>query len=277
MNADLRPHLFALSIGALTMGAVSNPMAAETGGLPGPSAPAAEQTEQATQVQRPAPTGNRPPAEARAAGAAEAEPAQAERTQAAPEAAEPLASDPGQAPATNPPAADPTDHDEDLEPVTGAFGIPLDQPFEPCMVAKVISQEPIRYLGLDKTKKPGTRYRVEPTAPDERFSVYYVDVSGEGRVYAIWGEFEADDRASKCDLTKELAASLEARYGKPRGRGGFGEWYAFRDMSSDLYRGVRLYANRCRRGIYSIVYGDDNAKMAPAPPQPEPGENGSDR
>jgi hypothetical protein len=41
-------------------------------------------------------------------------------------------------------------------------------------------------------------------------------------------------------------------------------------MSVDHYRGIRLYANRCRRGFYQIVYGDDGVKMSPPPPIPEP-------
>ena len=49
------------------------------------------------------------------------------------------------------------------EPVTGAFGIPLGKRFEPCMVARVISQEEHNYQGLDKAKYQGTLYRVEPT------------------------------------------------------------------------------------------------------------------
>jgi hypothetical protein len=40
-----------------------------------------------------------------------------------------------------------------------------------------------------------------------------------------------------------------------------GEWYSFRDMSRKMYRGVRLYANRCGSGRYSIVYSDDQAKL----------------
>ena len=49
-----------------------------------------------------------------------------------------------------------------------------------------------------------------------------------------------------------------------------GEWYAFRDMSSELYRGVRLYSPKCRVGRYTIKYGDDNAKAEEAGSEPEP-------
>ena len=63
-----------------------------------------------------------------------------------------------------------------------------------------------------------------------------------------------------------------SRQGKARGKGGFGNWYAFRDMSVDTYRGVRLYAPKCRNGRHSIVYSDDNAKTPAAPPEPKPEE-----
>jgi len=37
------------------------------------------------------------------------------------------------------------------EPVTGAFGIPLGERFEPCLVAKVVGEEPVTYRTPDKT------------------------------------------------------------------------------------------------------------------------------
>jgi hypothetical protein len=148
------------------------------------------------------------------------------------------------------------------EPVTGAFGIPLGKRFEPCMVAEVLGEEERTYRGPDKTERIGTRYRVKPKVPNAHFTAYAVDTTSDGVIYAVGGEHEPEVRENKCAVTKELAAALEAKYGKPRGKGGFGEWYAFRDMSVDHYRGIRLYANRCRRGIYSIVYGDDGVKAA---------------
>ena len=152
------------------------------------------------------------------------------------------------------------------EPVTGAFGIRLGEPFRPCVVAEVLGKDPVTYRDADKAEQTGTRYRVVPKVPNSRFTEYAVDVNRDGIVYAVRAEYQSDARENLCGVTKELAASLEEKYGKPRGRGGFGEWYAFRDMSVEHYRGIRLYANRCRRGIYEIVYSDDNAKAGRAYP-----------
>jgi hypothetical protein len=153
------------------------------------------------------------------------------------------------------------------EPVTGAFGIRLGEPFSPCVVAEVLGQAPVTYRDADKAEQTGTRYRVVPRVPNSRFTEYAVDVNRDGIVYAVRAEYQSDTRENLCGVTKELAASLEEKYGKPWGRASFGEWYAFRDLSVDYYRGIRLYANRCRRGIYEIVYGDDHARMAePSPP-----------
>jgi len=158
------------------------------------------------------------------------------------------------------------------EPVTGAFGVPLGERFEPCMVAKIIGQEDKTYRGPDKVEQKGILYRVEPRVTNERFSAYSVETTRAGIIYAVHGDYESTDKQSKCDVTKQLAAFLEEKYGRPRGKGAYGEWYAFRDMSAELYRGVRLYANRCRRGIYSIIYSDDQAKTADAPSIPAPTE-----
>ena len=47
---------------------------------------------------------------------------------------------------------------------------------------------------------------------------------------------------------KSLAKEHEARYGKARGQGWDGEWYAFRQATDDSDRSIRLLANRCRTG-----------------------------
>jgi hypothetical protein len=156
-------------------------------------------------------------------------------------------------------------------PVTGAFGIPLGERFDPCLVAKVLGEEPVTYRDADKSERKGTRYRVEPKVPNMHFNAYSVETTGDGVIYAIRGDHEPAAKESKCGVTKDIAASLEEKYGKPRGRSPFGHWYAFRDMSVEHYRGIRLYANRCRRGIYQILYGDDGVKGAPPPAPPEPG------
>jgi len=150
------------------------------------------------------------------------------------------------------------------EPVTGAFGIPLGERFEPCLVAKVVEEEPVTYRTPDKSPRTGTRYLVEPKEPSIHFNAYSVDTTEDGLIFAVRGDYRPEERASKCDVTKEIAASLEEKYGKPRGRSPYGHWYAFRDMSVKHYRGIRLYANRCRQGIYQVVYGDDGVK-GPAP------------
>ena len=158
---------------------------------------------------------------------------------------------------------------ERVEPVTGAFGILLGAAFSPDLALKVLREEPQTYRAADKTEQTGTRYWIEPKEPDANFDTYSVSTTIDGNIYTIIGEYEAADRASKCEVTKTIATRLEAKYGKPRGKGAFGEWYSFRDSSRPLYRGVRLIANRCKRGIYSIHYSDDNAKAAGAPPQAE--------
>ncbi len=159
-----------------------------------------------------------------------------------------------------------------LRPVTGAFGIPLGEPFGPCMVARIISEEPHTYRKAKDVQASGIRYQVEPKVPNPLFNGYSVLVNESGIVYAIQGEHEPAQKASVCDVTKRLAGALEEIYGKPRGQGALGAWYSFRDPSSAEYRGVRLYAPRCRNGRYSIQYSDDQAKAATPAPSAEPTE-----
>lgn len=148
----------------------------------------------------------------------------------------------------------------DPEPVTGAFGIPLGKTFEPTMVATVIGQEEKAYRAADKSELSGTQYHVTPTQPDDYFSTYSLATTADGIIYAIRAEFRAPDKSSRCEVTKEIATNLEQKHGKPRGKGSSGTWYAFRDMSVEHYRGIRLYANRCDQGIYEIVYSDDSLR-----------------
>lgn len=155
------------------------------------------------------------------------------------------------------------------EPVTGAFGIPLGEHFEPGLVAKVLGEKPVTYRTPDKSSRTGTRYLVEPKEPNIHFNAYSVDTTEDGLIFAVRGDYRPEERASKCDVAKEIAASLEEKYGKPRGRSPYGHWYAFRDMSLKHYRGIRLYANRCRQGIYQIVYGDDGVKGPRPDGEPE--------
>lgn len=155
------------------------------------------------------------------------------------------------------------------EPVTGAFGIPLNERFDPCMVAKIIGQEETTYLGLDKVKVKGTLYRVEPKVANPLFNAYSVVTTADGIIVSVRGDYEPAEKGSKCEVSKRLSTLLVDKYGKPRGKGMLADWFAFRDMTSDLYRGVRLYAPKCRNGRYSIVYTDNNAKTDKATPAPE--------
>jgi hypothetical protein len=202
-------------------------------------------------------------------GAAPAEPAGQEAVRATPDADD-AAPDSG----TDPAEGDaPVAPEPEPAPVTAAFGITLGEPFSPCIVAEVLGEESVTYRDADKAEQTGTRYRVVPKVPNSRFTDYAVDVNRDGIVYAVRASFESEVGENLCGITKELAASLEEKYGQPRGRGSFGEWYAFRDTSVEHYRGIRLYSNRCRRGIYEIIYSDDAAKLAPAPAPAEASAN----
>lgn len=214
---------------------------------------------------------------------ATAEPATA--PEAAPSASEPAAQTPESEPKPEADAASPESKPEGsaaptvevtsseaeapakkpVEPVTGAFGMVLGTHFEAAMVEKVLSEEPRGYRVADGSERKGTLYRVVPKAPDEKFTDYSVATTEDGTIYRIRGEFSDPDRASKCAATKVIAAKLQAKYGKPRGQGSFGEWYAFRDLTAAGYRGIRVDAVRCKRGIYSINYEDETLTRGPLP------------
>ena len=117
----------------------------------------------------------------------------------------------------------------------------------------------------------GNLISVVPVQPDERFQRYEVRTTDKDIVYAIHAEYQFDLEKEKAEkdkkrstkfrktcrnAVKSLAKELEARYGKPRGQGWDGEWYAFRQLSENTDKSLRLYANRCRTGIYSAVYTD---------------------
>lgn len=149
------------------------------------------------------------------------------------------------------------------EAVTGAFGLPLGERFSPELVSKVLREAEHSYRGADRTQHKGVRYWVEPKIPNPNFTAYSVSTTSDGTIYAIRGEYDAPDRTSKCDVTETLAAFLEQKYGPPRGRGAAGEWYSFRDgTAADGFKGIRLYANRCARGGYTIVYSDDRVRFS---------------
>lgn len=180
------------------------------------------------------------------------------------------------------------------EPITGAFGITLGEPFELSTVARVIGQQEQGYRTADGQEHTGTLYQVEPVQPDERFQRYALQTTDKGRVYAIRAEYQFDLEQEKADkdkkratnfrktcknAVKSLAKEMEERHGRPRGRDMSGEWYAFRQFSETEDRSLRLYANRCRSGIYSVVYTDQALLGIQAKPkkqeqaqQPEAGE-----
>ena len=168
------------------------------------------------------------------------------------------------------------------KPITGAFGIPLGVPFRPSMVAKVISEQEQTYSGKDDTKLKGTLYRVEPSNPDKRFQQYSLKTTDKGIIYAIQGDYQYEvkqveakpkgmgkglgkpgnkQQAKTFQTTckaevKTIAKELESRYGKPRGQGWDGLWFAFRQFSDTTNLSLRLYGHRCRTGMYSIIYTD---------------------
>ena len=182
--------------------------------------------------------------------------------------------------------------DKPAEPITGAFGIPLGEPFVASMVAEVLGEQAQTYRGKDDAQLKGTLYRVKPNQPDQRFQAYSVKTTDKGLVYAIQGEHRieledqdkgdedkqdqavqgtvdpAQSRKEKAERAKALTSSckaavkaltgeLEAKYGKPRGGDRFGTWVSFRQISDTENKSIRLYGHRCRTGRYNIVYSDE--------------------
>ena len=172
------------------------------------------------------------------------------------------------------------------EPITGAFGITLGELFKPSMVAKVIDKQAHKYRGPEGTQLTGSLIQVEPVQPDERFQRYAVMTTDKDTVYAVRAEYQFELKKAKEDkdkakrstkfrktcknAVKSLAKEMEARHGKPRGRDMSGEWYAFRQLSENTDKSLRLYANRCRSGIYSVVYTDQALLGIQAKPPKKP-------
>ena len=172
--------------------------------------------------------------------------------------------------------------DKAPEPITSAFGIPLGEHFEASMVARVLDKQEQTYSGQGGTKLKGSLLRVEPSEPDERFQRYSLKTTGDDIVYAIRGDYQFEVEAARgkqagkvktsreirkrCkDVVKELATELEASHGKPRGKGWDGEWFAFRQSSDTANKSLRLYAHRCRTGMYSIIYTDEKVQRGTVP------------
>ena len=152
-------------------------------------------------------------------------------------------------------------------PVTGAFGVPLGEPFEPCRVAEVLDEHPKSFTDRDGNVHEGSEFQVRPRVPNPHFDRYSVLTNEHGVVYSVQASFEDPQKKTRCEATRKLASLLEEKYGQPRGRSPAGDWYAFRDTRVDHYRGIRLTSNRCRRGLYSIEFTDDGAMdLVPKPP-----------
>lgn len=169
-----------------------------------------------------------------------------------------------------------TTADKAPEPISGAFGIPLGKLFEASMAAKVIDEQPQSYRGADGVELKGRVIRFEPSQPDKRFQRYVVKTTGDGIIYAIQADYQFELDASMSEQGKEkrsrklrktcknavkaLARDFEEHYGKPRGKGWDGEWFAFRQLSDTSNNSLRLYGNRCRSGIYSMVMTDEKVQ-----------------
>lgn len=161
------------------------------------------------------------------------------------------------------------------EPIRGAFGILLGEPFQPSMVAKVLGEEVQSYRSKKSgEEQKGTLLRVEPSMPDERFQRYSLKTTADGMIYAIQGDYQFDVELAKgkqagkvkksrvikkrCkDAVKQIAVELEAKYGKPRGKGWDGQWFTWRQFPGSSIKSLRLYAHRCHTGAYSILYSEE--------------------
>ena len=173
-----------------------------------------------------------------------------------------------------------------LESINGAFGIQLGEHFEPSIVTKVLSEKQQTYRAAEGAEHHGKLFQVVPGKPDERFQEYFIKTTNDGLIYAIQGnyQYETDPAMGKklgkvknaravrktCKAAvKLLARELEASYGKPRGTGWDGEWYSFRQFSDTSEKSLRLYANRCRTGLYSLIYTDEKVKTRTAVREPK--------
>ena len=191
--------------------------------------------------------------------------------------------------------------DKAVEPITGAFGIPLGEQFESSMVAKVLSKQEQIYNGQGGAKLKGSLIRVKTSQPDGRFQQYSIKTTYDGLIYAIQGDYqykvepdETRPAEAKQDETKPkgsgkgaskpgnrqpatamqktckaavktMAGELGTRYGKPRGKGWDGLWFTFRQPTDISNKGLKLYGHRCRTGLYSIVYTDEIARRGMQP------------
>ena len=99
--------------------------------------------------------------------------------------------------------------DKAVEPITGAFGIPLGEHFETSMVAKVLAKQERSYKAKGGTTLPGQLLRIVPTKPDDRFQQYSIKTTDEGIIYAIQGDYQYKAESDKAESNE--AKSNEAR------------------------------------------------------------------
>ncbi|MFW2372698.1 MAG: hypothetical protein ACN4GM_06210 [Gammaproteobacteria bacterium] len=197
----------------------------------------------------------------------------------------PLASNTKQAPATSTNIKKDSTPEKAVESINGAFGIQLGEHFKPSMVASVLSEKQHTYRVTEGVNQKGNIYQVKPSKPDEHFQDYSIKTTKDGIIYAIKGSYQYEVEPaqgkkmgkvknakvvrSTCKATvKKLAEELETHYGKPRGKGWNGEWFSFNQSSEASNKNLKLYANRCRTGLYSIVYTDKNAQRGAQSGQP---------
>lgn len=152
--------------------------------------------------------------------------------------------------------------DSSPKPIAGAFGITLGKHFNPEMVKEVLSKEQKNYTAKKNEKLLGSVIHIIPNELDNNFQQYLIKTTQKGVIYSIEALYQGDKTMTPalCVATvKKLAGELEAKHGKPRGKGRFGQWYSFR-QASDYSKSLRLYAHRCRTGMYSVIYTDDKVR-----------------
>jgi hypothetical protein len=147
------------------------------------------------------------------------------------------------------------------KPISSAFGITLGENFNPDMVKKILSKQKKTYKNKEGIELQGTMLHITPLQPSDKFQQYVINTNPEGIIYSIEGKYQNKEMTpAACKaIVKSMAEEMESIHGKPRGKDSFGQWYSFR-QTSDYSKSLRLYAHRCRTGMYSIIYTDENIK-----------------
>ena len=106
-----------------------------------------------------------------------------------------------------------------LEPINGAFGIPLGKPFKTSMVAKVISRKEQLYSGPGGKKLNGHLLSIVPGKPDKRFQQYSLKTTDKGVIYAIQGDYQYKVKEDKSSPAAKQLEKVKAPESKPKGKG----------------------------------------------------------